>query len=633
MPTYQVTSPDGRKLKITGDKPPSEAELNDIFSKVRQPQQPEQPQEEKGAFDFFTGDSKKTETINKLQEIGAAPELNEMSMPAFRASLGLLSTGEDKSLKNILSKQLGDKVSFSEDEKGNTIVNLPSGNYALNQPGFSGQDAIRGLFDILAFTPAGKAGTIAGATAKAGATEAAIEGTEAAVGGDFSPEDVALSAGLGGGFKLAENAIGAGYRAIKGDSSSSVVEAGKDAGIPVMTSDVMQPKTFAGKSAQQVGEKIPIAGTGAKREAQQEARKRATDELINNYGEFSYSAIVDSLKTQKNKLKNAAGNVLSSAGKKLDDVGEIPLDNTRAAIKAAQDELNKKGVISSSDAVTDLDTLIKTIDEAPQSFTTLKENRTAFRDIINGADKADRSQLTSRAKSLLERVGKAMTQDMESFAKQNLNAKEFIKWQRANKVYANEAQKMTKTRLKNVLDSGDITPENVKGMLFSQKPSEVNLLYKSLTPEGKANARAAIISKVVTDLSKRQSGVSPNTFASEMGKYGLQTGAFFKGQEKRALNGLLKALNATRRAQDAAVTTATGQQAVPVLAGGAIVADPLTTIVTGSTLGAISRSYESPVVRNLLLKLDSIPAHSTQFEKVLGELTSAMSIAAQTARE
>ncbi len=45
MPTYQVTSPDGRKLKITGDKPPSEAELNDIFSQIGQPKQVEQAEQ------------------------------------------------------------------------------------------------------------------------------------------------------------------------------------------------------------------------------------------------------------------------------------------------------------------------------------------------------------------------------------------------------------------------------------------------------------------------------------------------------------------------------------------------------------------------------------------------------------
>lgn len=35
MPTYNVTAPDGTKLSITGDRPPTEAELTDIFAKAK----------------------------------------------------------------------------------------------------------------------------------------------------------------------------------------------------------------------------------------------------------------------------------------------------------------------------------------------------------------------------------------------------------------------------------------------------------------------------------------------------------------------------------------------------------------------------------------------------------------------
>lgn len=37
MPTYRVTAPDGRVLKLTGDSPPTEAELEDLFKQQAQP--------------------------------------------------------------------------------------------------------------------------------------------------------------------------------------------------------------------------------------------------------------------------------------------------------------------------------------------------------------------------------------------------------------------------------------------------------------------------------------------------------------------------------------------------------------------------------------------------------------------
>lgn len=586
-----------------------------------------------GVADLFTGESRTTPEIEALAEIGDAPELNELSVSAFKTSLGLLSTGKTEELKSILKSQLGDKVSFRQDAKGNEIVTLPSGDFALNKPGFSPQDLIRGVFDVAAFTPAGRAASVTGAIGKAAATEAAIETGEAGLGGEFSVEDVALAGGLSGIFKGVGDAIGAGFRALKGTPRSELIEAGEAAGIPVTTSDVLPPQTFAGKIAQQTAEKIPIAGTGGIREAQQEARQAAVADVAQRYGQFSYGAVVESIKSQKNKVKEAAGSVLERTGNKLDSSGEIAIPNTVSAIDGARAELTKPGVIQSEGAIQDLLTLSDSVTGAPQTFTTLKENRTAFNEIIKGADKGERTQLTSRAKSLLQAVSSAMKSDMDELAKASLTPREFNQWQKANQVYAREAEKLTKSRLKNVLDKGDVTPESVETLLFSQKPSEVKSLFQSLTTEGRANARSAIISRVITDLGKRAGGITPNTFLSELKKKNLATSIFFRGEEKKQLNGLLKVLDATRRAQDAAVTTPTGQQLLGAGTIGAAVVDLGATLGAGGTIGGLARVYESQAVRNALIRLDSIPRGSTKFEAALNDAVSSITTASQAARE
>lgn len=581
----------------------------------------------------ITGSERMTPEMEQLEEIGSAPELNRMSVPAFKASLGLLATGETESLKAIMQQQFGQDVSFQEDAAGNTIVNLPSGSYALNKPGISPQDIARTVFDVLAFTPAGRAATIPSAGVRSAATQAAIEGGEVLAGGEADPVDIALAGGLGLGSKALEMGGGAAYRALRGQPAQETVEAATRAGIPTLTTDVIPPQTFAGRMAQQTGEKIPFAGTGGMRQAQQQLREEAVEKFTQKYGDFSYDAIVGSLKAQKDRIKSAAGGVMEATGRKLDDLGTIPTTRTQAAIDDVSGELVKKGVIPSQSAMDDLAVLTGALKEGPQTFSSLKENRTLFREIVKGADKAERTQLTSRAKALLQRVENAMKQDMDDFAKKNLSPQEFAKWQKANRVYAGEAAKLTKTRLKNVLDKGDLQPEAVRNLLFSRSPSEVDMLYKSLDATGRANARAAIINKVVDDLSKRQAGITPNSFATELGKYGLQTNKFFKGEEKRALNGLLKALNATRRAQEAVVTTPTGQTVLGAGAGLSMWFDPTGTLGTAGTLGGLSRLYESAPVRNALLRLDSIPAGSTRFEQALRELDAVMLPLIQTARE
>lgn len=592
------------------------------------------PQEKPGISDLFTGASRTTQELEALPSIGDAPELNALSVPAFKSSLGLLTTSDDKAARGVLTKQFGDDVSFTEDSKGNTIVNFPSGQFALNKPGFSPQDLAKVGFDIAAFSPAAKAGSITKAALAAGGTEGLLETLELGLGGEFNPSEIVTSGVLGGFFKGAEDLIGAGFRAVKGKLASNIIESGEGAGIPVLTSDTLENQSGIRKLVGEALEKIPFTGTGGLRAQQQVKREAAVNDVAERYGQFSYEAIIDSLKTQKDKIKKAAGNVLGATGRKLDEAGEIPLTNTKEAIEIAKEQLTKPGVITSSPATRDLNTLIEAIESAPQSFTILKENRTAFNEILKGADKAERTQLTSRAKSLLLGVESAMKKDMTSLAKENLSKREFKQWNKANQIYAQEATKLTKTRLKNVLDKGDVTPESVKTLLFSQRPSEVKLLFNSLTSEGKTNARAAIISDVTETLGRRAGGLTPTTFANEIKKRGFAVNQFFRGEERQQLNGLIEVLDATRRAQAAAATTPTGQQLLVPGAGAAIGATAgVTPIIATLGIGLLGRVYESAPVRNALIRLANTKKGSTAFEQSLREATDAISVASQAARE
>ena len=65
-----------------------------------------------------------------------------------------------------------------------------------------------------------------------------------------------------------------------------------------------------------------------------------------------------------------------------------------------------------------------------------------------------------------------------------------------------------------MLDKGDVTPESVKQLIMSKNPSELKLAYNSMTQSGKQNARAAIVSNIVDNVSKRAGGMTPNAFAT-----------------------------------------------------------------------------------------------------------------------
>lgn len=127
-----------------------------------------------------------------LPEIGQAPQMNEFTRGAFLASLGATFTFDDQEVGNILQQQLS--ATPTEDEEGNIVVQMPDGQYfAVNKPGLSGQDIVRGVATGAAFTPAGRAGGITAQAGAAAGTQAAIEAGQAGIGGEFDPEDIAIA--------------------------------------------------------------------------------------------------------------------------------------------------------------------------------------------------------------------------------------------------------------------------------------------------------------------------------------------------------------------------------------------------------------------------------------------------------
>lgn len=131
-----------------------------------------------------------------LEEIGSAPEMNQLSMASFLASAGSLFTFNDDEVGGILEKQLG--ATIDRDVEGNLVATFPSGGtFAINKPGISAQDVAKGVATAGAFTPAGRAATIPSLAAKSALTQTAIEVGQAAVGGEIDPEDIAIAAAAG----------------------------------------------------------------------------------------------------------------------------------------------------------------------------------------------------------------------------------------------------------------------------------------------------------------------------------------------------------------------------------------------------------------------------------------------------
>lgn len=639
MQEYKVKAPDGQIIKVRG---PAGASQSEVIAQAQRlmAQQVGQPAQQRPAMEqppgmlesignFFTGADRETRATQELPELTESGILTGLGLPPGRSAMiaAAISTMTDPEEIAKTLQAASPDIGIQYDEKGNIIAanNRTGARTVINKPGVSPIDVAQTAGLMAAFTPAGRAANIAGggalrqaAVLGAGSalTQAAIEGGQQAVGGEFDGSEVALSGALGAAAPIVMGGIGRAVDAARGvargqpAAASEIVQAAERAKIPLMTTDVAEPTTFIGKSARSVGERIPVAGTGGLRATQQEARQRAIQELGEAFPEPKPDAVISSLKAQTDRIKQAAGQRYEQLIPKVDAIGPVQYQKTAQAIDEALAELSRPGVVSSDDALREIAGFRDVLASADQTYSTLTQNRTALREAINSYDGMSRSQMPSRAKSLMNRIYSSLSQDMDDAAKAALTPQEFGKLKSAQAVWASEAEKLTRTRLKNVLDKGDLTPEVAETLIFSKKPSEVRNLYQSLDNQGRQAVRATVIQKAIKDAGGIDA-VSPDKFLNSLNKMQAQTGTLFKGEDKKQVMGLIKVLETTRRAGQAGVQTATGQELyapVGAAAVGSFFGDFGATIAAGGALGALARAYESAPVRNALIRIGSAPS-------------------------
>ncbi|EAY9562036.1 lytic transglycosylase domain-containing protein [Salmonella enterica] len=450
-----------------------------------------------------------------------------------------------------------------------------------------------------------------------------------------NPEALATDLGtgvvLGGAINQLGRAAGAAYRGIRGTiapEAQQAIQFANAADVPLHTTDVLQPNSRVGRMAQTTAENIPFAGTSTMRANQQEARSQLVDEFASRFGEYDPSIVVGSLKAKSSGIRRAAGNRLEQVQNAMAGVNIQP----SRAIQQIDNEiadLQKLGGAADNETISKLkvyrDELSRNAGASgpmAMDLQQLSALRSQFRQDVKG----ERQALINRSEAAVNRVYNAMTGDIDSAIGQNLGNDTLRRYKQANAIYADEANKLLNTRLKNVIMKGDLTPEVVNNMLFSKNKSEVQNLYRSVGQVGRAQMRNGIIGKAM-----EKSGGSPDQFLRQVNLMSNQTGIAFKGRDAAYLKGLKNYLESTKRAGQAGVTTPTGQQTIPFILGIGSATNPAL-VGAGGGYGLLARMYESTPARNAMLRLANTPRGSTAFEKALSDVERIVNSFAQGAK-
>jgi len=423
--------------------------------------------------------------------------------------------------------------------------------------------------------------------------------------------DLATGVALGGVINQAGRAAGAAYRGVRGSMSPEAREAiqfANSADVPLHTSDLLQPNSRVGRMAQTTAENIPFVGTSGMRATQQEARSQLVDEFASRFGEYDPSIVVGSLKAKQSGIRRAAGSRIDQVDSQIGGMNVQP----SRAIQQIDDEIanmQRLGAVSDAETLSKLQAYRDELAGGNVDFRLLRDLRSQFRQDVKG----ERVQFVNKSEAAVNRVYNALTQDMHQAVGQSLGGEAVNRLKQADAIWAREADKLKNTRLKTVLQKGDLTPEVVNNMLFSGKKSEVQNLYRSVGQIGRAQMRNGIIGKAM-----EKSGGSPDQFLRQVNLMSNQTGIAFKGRDAAYLKGLKKYLESTKRAGQAGVTTPTGQQTIPFILGIGSVTNPAL-VGVGGGYGLLARMYESETARNAFLRLSNTPRGSTAFEKALSQ--------------
>jgi hypothetical protein len=463
---------------------------------------------------------------------------------------------------------------------------------------------------------------VAGGAAAAGAAQTVGE-----MGGGPTAQLVAGLAGGVGGAKVA----GTRLETRPADLPADIREA-EALGVPVMTTDVVPPSSFAGKWLQSAGEKIPVAGTGGLRSDQAEARAQAVRDIMTEYGvDTAVSAsddVMNSLLQQRRATITQYKDLKDEVIDRLSDQGAVPVDNTLLSIDNAIAELEALKSAEYAPIIARLQDWKGSI--TGQNLRNLEELRKQIGESFRAPELA---AVRSKGQTILSGIYSPLKQDMRDFIGTVGERRDVTKWEIANRRLAEEIKDLDNNLFRQMLDKGEVTPEIIDRMIFSKKPSDVRQLYKNLTPEGRASAQIAILQRAARkalgveriDLNDLQT-ISPEKFMSELKRLGPSVDVFFTGQDKQRVQGLLRALDLTRRAPQAVTMPKTGEQlALPVITAylGQLLGGTAGLVSTGA-LGGLARVYETKAVRDALLKLPQVKRNSEQELELMKRLIEAI---------
>jgi hypothetical protein len=732
MPKFQVKGPDGQFYEINGPEGATQQQAEEYFRNNYKPSyyKPSQqtPQQPVGLAEEM---QKPAYQEQGRLAAGMRSFLNEATLglgrdaiAGFRAAPALFTEGKDF-LPEYERQAAFEKAQLAGGEKEYGTTTALSG-------------LAGGVATSIAATPARVAGWInksapflerAAKYALVSAPVEAFRATQNLQEGETVPqaaqrglETAAIAGPLGAFLEKGVGAVTNVGRALVGGAKKSpiteaekVIQAGKEANIPIRTTSVYPPQSWAGKKLEAASDIVPLVGTGGGLVKTQEARQKAAEDFVRQYvpEAESNSAWLQDITTQ---VKDKHGKMIEKFGNLKNRVLQRPEYNTaeelignsktisnkvykyQKDIVDLENELNatpsttvdgvpidvaKKNRISNEiskkkanlqklqnqmDTIAGQEISIPTpkltqaidkklaeiqpnyeteMQRGPGQFSKMREELLGMRAQAaenKGLNALETVRDTYSKKFVANDPGAldfenlfypSLKEDMGNFLKSKSPA-DYKKWQIGNQELQTLGKEVEKTSLSSIMNKGDIVPESAKNILLSKNASEVEILAKYLDNKGKQSAKSVIVEDMMARSKlKGEDSIDPDKFLESLSQRQNQIKTFFSKQEQDAIEGLKRALQATKRSGKYAKSTPL-QMGVGTLgaAGFGSLLPGLTQSLMG-VAGAVAvggRIYQSKAMRDTLVALGRVKRNSTAEQRLIDKLIS-LQAGQATARE
>lgn len=431
-------------------------------------------------------------------------------------------------------------------------------------------------------------------TAQGIATGAAFGGAQPVPEGGSRAEQ-AIAGGVGGG--LVGGAVEAGRAGLRGiqqalpaERAGEVRALGEQFDVPTTLGEETGAPIL--QRAEVAAEAVPGVGLTGPRLRQNVAAREAATNLVErldvgvnttDLGE----AVHTSLTRQSRSLRERAGVKYSRVAELADARGPVPSANMVSRAQEALAEQTSLAPQHQNDAL--VGELQKYAEDPGYTFTQLRQLRTNISDVIDGYLTGQNAIVGKRGVASLIAVKEAMNDDMAIFA-QKEGGELFRRWKQADGFYRQRVvpfrdRALTRVAAKNEMDT-------IFTDIISKRGGRdrARKFYNALDQEGRAATRAWIANEALDNATNEAGLFSPAQFARSIRQKEKAIGVFFKGKQRREIDGFVNLMQYIKRAGQVAENPPTGarifQQGVgPVGVIGGLAVAPEATITALGGVG------------------------------------------------